>query len=100
MACKNPLRVPVAIAWYTAEQWERLKQVVDDPQNFEETHDEWLGVFQRGMQYLREQGYDPHKVPVDVDELVQWCGEQQRPVDGESRSAFAAEKLRATFRRG
>ena len=95
---KDEPRVPVAIAWYAAEQWQRWKEVVDDPQNFEETHAEWQGVFERGLLYLRDEGFDPHKVPVDVDELVAWCRREGRPADSAARSAFAADKLRAKLR--
>lgn len=87
-------RVPVAVAWYSAEQWQRLKEVVEDPQNFEETHAEWQGVFARGLRYLQDQGFDAHKVPVDVEELVDWCRRNQKPIDGSARSDFAAQQLR------
>src|SRR5262245_40151965 len=90
-------KIPVAIAWYAPEQWERIKQVVADPQNFEESHAEWEVSFQRGMHYLSDLGYDVHKVPVDVDELLAWCAAEGRPVDGDARSAFAADKLRHKF---
>ncbi len=91
-------KVPVAVAWYAPEQWERWKEVVEDPQNFEETHAEWQGAFIRGVLFLRDEGFDPHKIPVDIDELVEWCRRNKRPIDSGARSEFAADKLRAQLR--
>ena len=33
------------------------------------------------------------KVEVDVEELLEWCRQQGRPVDAAARAEFAAEKL-------
>jgi hypothetical protein len=99
MAQRKGKKVPVAIAWYAADQWQRLKEVVDDPQNFEETHAEWQGVFERGSRYLADQGFDVHRVDVDVEELAAWCRDQERPIDGKARSDFAAHKLRQKYKK-
>ncbi len=34
------------------------------------------------------------KVPVDVEELLNWCRVRNIPVDGEARSSVVTEKLR------
>jgi hypothetical protein len=31
----------VGMAWYSAAEWERLKEVVPDPDHLEPTHEEW-----------------------------------------------------------
>lgn len=51
-------------------------------------------VFDLGMRYYHDQGFDVHKVQVDVEELLHWCGKQRCSVDGKARSEFAAHKLR------
>ena len=33
------------------------------------------------------------KVEVDVEELIEWCRSQGRPIDGEARTDFVLEKL-------
>ena len=90
-------KVSIAVAWYFPEQWERLREVVADPQNFEETHAEWQASFDSGMLFFKDRGFDAHRVPVDVDELTAWCQKHSRPMDGKAGLDFAAEKLRAEF---
>jgi hypothetical protein len=42
---------------------------------------------------LREQGIDCERVSVSVAELVAWCREQDRPVDGPARADFVAHQV-------
>jgi len=82
------------VAWYRAEQWARLLEVAVDRSSLERTHDEWQAMASRGLADLARTGVSARKVEVDVDELVDWCRSEGRPVDGAARAAFAAWKLR------
>ncbi len=84
----------LGIAWYSREDWPKLKSVAADPEVIEETYDEWLQVVERTRRQLRAQGLEPERVEVNIDELVEWCREAQRPVDAFARAEFTAELLR------
>lgn len=49
---------------------------------------------ERGIAELEETGMIIERVSVDTDELVAWCTEGNRPIDGAARAEFAAQKLR------
>jgi hypothetical protein len=83
----------VGIAWYRREQWNRLREISSDRDELEETYDEWVGNAVKALENLRAAGMDPVKVDVDSEDLLEWCRGKERPVNGQSRSSFVAEKV-------
>ncbi|GAB4346346.1 MAG: hypothetical protein Kow0089_23700 [Desulfobulbaceae bacterium] len=87
--------IPVlAVAWYKPEQWERLLEISEDRDKLEESYEEWLEHAEKMRKQIIDQGYLPKKFLVDTEELLQWCRERDLPVNGESRSHYAAWLLR------
>ena len=84
----------VGVAWYRPDQWQRLLEVAVDRDLLHDTYAEWVAEATARFQELQRMGIPVRKVEVDVEELVQWCDEQQQKVNGEARSMFAAEKTR------
>ena len=85
----------VGVAWYSAADWERLKEVVPDADHLEPTHQEWGSAATKALADLKDHGVDVRRVPVGVDELLAWCEAAGRKPDSGARAQFAAEKLRA-----
>lgn len=98
----NHHRPPVrmGIAWYRKEQWQRLRQSSEDVDDLGETYEEWLAAALDGLKKLAALGVEAEKVDVDVDELLAWCNIQGLPLNGESRSEFAADKIRKKYEEG
>ena len=84
----------VGIAWYTADQWERLLEVSVDRDELEDSQAEWERSAVGALKDLERLGMRPKKVALDLDELVNWCLIRNLPLDGEARSTFVGEKLR------
>ena len=84
----------VGVAWYKPEQWERLLEISADRADLESTHAEWERNAVLAMEWHSRGGLRLEKVPVDVEELLQWCLTRNLPVDGETRSLFVTEILR------
>ena len=84
----------LAIAWYKPEQWRRHHEVAADPDRLEKTFGEWQIIAEKAMKDFAARGVFPVKVVVDVEELLAWCNEKGLPVNGESRSQYAAWLLR------
>ncbi len=87
------------VAWYRRDQWERLRKIADDPENFHDTYEEWLATAQARTRDLERQGVSVRRVDVDVDELVKWCEEQQCKLDGQARANFVVYFLEKTDKR-
>ena len=88
------MEMRVGAAWYERDQWERLRRVAADPERLEETYEEWVIMAARAMLMAADAGALIMKVPVNVRELIDWCIEQDRPIDSPARAEFTARLLR------
>jgi hypothetical protein len=84
----------VALAWYDAAQWAKLKQVAKDCDNIEDSYEDWRRSAEIFERELRRKGVEIKRVHVDVESLVAWCATRKRPVNGEARSEYAAQLAR------
>jgi len=85
----------VGIAWYEPEQWQRLREISEDREELEETHQEWVRDVMRAIKELERNGIQCVKVAVDIDQLLEWCQNQKIPVNGEARSRYVSDKLQS-----
>jgi hypothetical protein len=83
----------VGVAWYTPEQWERLKQVAADAEALDDTHADWLKNASRQVQWFKQDGFQVVEVPIDVEAWVAWCHENGKALDGAARSQFTSEQV-------
>ena len=87
-------KMRTAIAWYKPEQWALLKAYSADKDKLEDTFEEWAEHAEQQFEGLKKSGLKMHKVVIDIDALVSWCKERDLPINGESRSKYAAYLLR------
>lgn len=93
MSKKHKLQVITGVAWYSRAQWQLLKQVASDKNRLHDRYEEWCDEFDSALQGFDQVGMEYIKIPIDVAELVQWCNENQMPIDGEARAKFTAVKV-------
>ncbi len=87
-----------AVAWFSPEDWHRLREVAADPEVLETTYEEWVATANSTLQEIRKAGLSGEKVQVNIDELISWCEEQGLALDGHARARYAAEKLRQRYK--
>ena len=85
--------VVMGVAWYRREQWQRLREISADGDELGATHEEWERNAEKSLREMLKAGMYPEKVEIDVEELLHWCNEQDRPVDAGARAQYTAEKL-------
>ena len=83
-----------AVAWYSPEDWHRLREVAADPERIETTYEEWVATANSSLRKIREAGLSAEKVQVNVGELISWREEQALRLDGQARAHFVAEMPR------
>ena len=83
----------VGIGWYTQNQWQKLQTVAVDPRILEESYEEWVEVFIAGCRMLEKAGIKTVKIPIDVDNLDQWCAQNGLTVDSDARSKYVSDTL-------
>ncbi len=90
----GPGAMVTGLAWYRREQWARLREISEDADALEDTYDDWLASATRALRELRRSGVRVRRVDVDVEDLLGWCNERGRAVNGASRANYVAEKMR------
>ncbi len=85
--------VCIALAWYDALQYAKLRQVADDLEDLDESFEAWKRGAERSMRELMNSGLTIRRVPIDVDALVAWCRKQGKPNVSASRAEFTTEIL-------
>jgi hypothetical protein len=82
--------VVMAVATYTREQWEKLMEVADDRDKLESSWEEWRAGKEEALAHIREQGFEPIEIPVDVDALQEFCRKRGLRNDSGARAEYAA----------
>lgn len=90
----NSDEINIAMCWYKEEQWERLKEIVADPDNIEDTYQQWRKDAEKALSELKTNGVNVKKVLVDTEEMLLWANDQGYKLNGEARSEYAAFLLK------
>jgi len=90
----------MGVTWYRPEQWERLREIVEDKENFDKTYEESRLDSETQIKQLESQGLRPVKVEVDVEEMIKWCSDQGLSVTPETRTKYTITKLRELVKNG
>jgi hypothetical protein len=83
----------VGVAWYRKEDWPKLLAVSADRDNLEDTFDEWCRGAQQLLLRLVSEGVEARKVDVELDNLIAWCRNEHRPLDGAARANYVSVLL-------
>jgi len=84
----------VAIVWYRPEQWQRVRDIAADSDEFEDSYIEWLQLAEEKSKELQGRGLRVEKVDLDSEKLILWCNERGLENDAKARSLYAVERLR------
>jgi hypothetical protein len=86
-------KVRAGVAFYSAAEWGRLRELAADPEALEDSYEEWRKVYEDSVRGLAASGVVTEPVEVSVEELHAWCLARKRPLDAEARVEFASEFL-------
>lgn len=82
-----------SFAWFQPEEWQLLKEAVDDPSTLDDTYEEWRKNAESTIGKIRANGHRVKKVSIKISELLDWCESNGVKPDGKARSEFVAFKL-------
>ena len=85
--------VLIGIAWYRPDQYALLRALAVDSDSMADTYEQWLAGVTKTIDDLRQRGVVARKVNVDINDLVAWCQQRKKPLNGAARSEYVTEKL-------
>jgi hypothetical protein len=86
----NEQEVVYSFAWYQPNEWELLKQAVDDPSTLDDTYAEWRNNAENAISEIRANGHSINKISIKIVQLLAWCENKGVKPDSGSRSEYAA----------
>lgn len=84
--------VVIAVATYTREQWGKLMEVAADRDKLERSWQEWKVAKDEALAHIREQGFEPIEIPVDVDALQEFCRQRGLRNDSGARAEYVVHQ--------
>jgi hypothetical protein len=79
----------VGIAWYTREDWTRLKTLFEDAESLPANYTDWLTFAELSLQALAQQGISAYKVYITPDQFAAWCREKGLRKNALARMQYA-----------
>jgi len=90
----NASRRVKAVLWYSPEQWSDLRNGPEEVDDLGKDYAQWQKATEAHIASLESAGHQVVRVDVDVPELRPWCLQNQLPLSGSARFAYASEKVR------
>ncbi|SFB97611.1 hypothetical protein SAMN05660443_0966 [Marinospirillum celere] len=76
------------LCWVRPEQWQRLLEVAEDSDRLESSWEEWQSKSLEMIEVFATRGIEIEKVDVDVEALIAWCQEKDKPVNASTRAEY------------
>lgn len=79
----------LVFAWYTRQDWERLRDAAPDRDELDDCFDDWELAALAAEQELRAKGIRVIRMKLDAEQFLRWCRKRRRRPDRASRTQFA-----------
>ena len=83
----------LGLAWYSREDWERLREIADDRDKLDDAYEDWERQALKMIHDLEAVGRRVRKVPINVEALIAWCAERECRIDTAARSEYVTYLL-------
>ncbi|TWX45636.1 hypothetical protein [Colwellia hornerae] len=83
-------QIVYSFAWFQPEEWQCLKETVEDPSTLDDTYPEWRHNADNAIGELRANGEKVQKISIKISKLLVWCEAKDIKPDSKARSEYAA----------
>ena len=83
-------QIAYSFAWFQPEEWQCLKETVEDPSTLDDTYQEWRHNAENAIGELRANGEQVQKISIKISKLLVWCESKGIKPDSKARSEYAA----------
>jgi len=83
----------IGIAWYKKEQWFILRQVIENPNDIENTYEEWLNNAINLRKTLIDSGLTVEEVEIDIQDVKSWCKKDNKTINSNNITEYVVFKL-------
>ena len=83
-------QIVYSFAWFEPEEWQCLKETVDDPESLDDSYQEWRHNAENAIGELRANGAQVQKISIKISKLLAWCESRGLKPNSKARSEYAA----------
>ena len=83
----------LGLAWYSREDWERLREIADDRDKLDDAYEDWERQALKMIHDLEVVGRRVRKVPINIEALIAWCAERKCRIGTAARSEYVSYLL-------
>jgi len=83
----------IGIACYRRDQWELFLDMADDRDKLEKTWEDWRANVNRVIKNLKDLGKEVEEIEIDLNDLANYCKENNLPNTTKTRSKYVADLL-------
>ena len=83
----------IGIAWYKKEQWFILRQVIENPNDIENTYEEWLNNAINLKKTLIDSGLTVEEVEIDIQDVISWCKKDNKTINPKNITEYVVFNL-------
>ncbi|WP_448563327.1 hypothetical protein [Thalassotalea ganghwensis] len=83
-------QIVYSFAWFQPEEWQKLKETVEDPETLDDTYQEWRHNAETVIKELRTDGHQVKKISIKISKLLDWCDSKGLKPNSKARSEYAA----------
>lgn len=83
----------LGLAWYSRQNWERLREIADDRDKLDDAYEDWERQALKMIHDLEAVGRRIRKVPINIEALIAWCAERKCRIDMAARSEYVSYLL-------
>lgn len=76
------------LCWIRPDQWQQLLDVAEDRDRLEASWEEWQAKSLEMIEVFATRNILIEKVDVDVEVLVDWCRQREKPVNASTRAEY------------
>lgn len=90
----NEHQIIYSFAWFQPQEWQCLKDTVDDPESLDDSYQQWRHNAERAITELRANGEQVKKISIKINKLLAWCELKGLKPNSAARSEYAAFLMR------
>jgi hypothetical protein len=83
----------IGLAWYSREDWQRLREIADDRDKLDDAYEDWERQALKMIRDLEAVRRRIRKVPINIEALIAWCAERKCRIDMAARSEYVSYLL-------
>ncbi len=88
----------IAFTWYRREEYRKLLDHADDVDDLHDTYKKWLVDARRALVKYKRMGFDPRRVYLDVDDMLEWCELRDKSLNEKSRAMYKEIRRQQFYR--